>query len=97
MNSTETYQEIFGFGNALTDASAIGYRKMTTKIQEQLLKQYWGSGSANFTVSRIPIASTDFSTHVYSYDDVANDTSLYYFSIDVDRNLTATGNKLGLL
>lgn len=74
MNRTTTYQEIFGFGNALTDAAAINFRKMTPSTQEQILRQYWGPGSANFTVGRIPIASCDFSTHVYSYDDVKDDT-----------------------
>ena len=97
MNTSRTFQKILGFGNAITDAAAIGFNKMTPTIQKQILEQYWGASSAKFSIGRVPIASTDFSTHVYSYDDVPGDTSLAHFSIAVDKNMSATGNKLGLL
>jgi len=34
-----------------------------------------------YTLARVPIASTDFSTHEYSYDDVADDLSLAHFQL----------------
>jgi len=34
-----------------------------------------------YTLARIPIASTDFSTHAYSYDDTPDDFDLSHFSL----------------
>uniref|UniRef100_A0A914CTM2 Glucosylceramidase n=1 Tax=Acrobeloides nanus TaxID=290746 RepID=A0A914CTM2_9BILA len=59
-----------------------------------------------YTVARIPIASTDYSTRVYSYDDVDGDMALTNFALaPEDLNLkiplvkwaqTLSGNKLRL-
>lgn len=88
VNDKITYQTIYGFGNAITDAAVINYNKMDQSIKNLLLKQYWGSESdgTDFDIGRIPISSTDFSTHVYSYDDVYNDYDLKNFSIQVDHD-----------
>ena len=78
INDKVLYQTIHGFGNAITDAALVNYYKMEPQIQELLLKQYWGADNegTNFYIGRIPISSTDFSTHVYSYDDVNDDYDL---------------------
>jgi glucosylceramidase len=39
---------------------------------------YLGIG---YTVARIPMASTDYSTRVYSYDDVDGDMALTNFAL----------------
>ena len=72
------FQKIHGFGNALTDAAILNYNKMDPRLQKTILKQYWGADNkgAKFNVARIPISSTDFSTHVYSYDDKTDDYNL---------------------
>ena len=82
-----TFQTLLGFGNALTDAALLNFKKMTSKVQAELLEQYWGETGTQFQVGRIPISSCDFSTHVYSYDDNPGDTSLSKFSIDFDRKM----------
>jgi glucosylceramidase len=81
------YQKLLGFGNALTDAAILNYNKMNAATQTMLLEQYWGTNGTRFNVGRVPISSTDFSTHVYSYDDVPGDLALDHFSIDVDRDM----------
>lgn len=83
------FQKIHGFGNALTDAAILNYNKMDPRLQKTILKQYWGADNkgAKFNVARIPISSTDFSTHVYSYDDKIDDYSLENFSIQVDHDI----------
>ena len=89
INDKVLYQTIHGFGNAITDAALVNYYKMEPQIQELLLKQYWGADNegTNFYIGRIPISSTDFSTHVYSYDDVNDDYDLEHFSIQVDHDI----------
>ena len=37
-----------------------------------------------YTVGRVPMASCDFSTHEYSYDDVANDFNLTNFNLTAE-------------
>ena len=87
IDPSTTFQTLLGFGNALTDAALLNFKKMTSKVQAELLEQYWGASGTQFQVGRIPISSTDFSTHVYSYNDNPGDTSLSKFSIDVDRKM----------
>ena len=65
----------------------MNYNKMSAATQSMLLEQYWGMNGTRFNVGRVPISSTDFSTHVYSYDDVPGDLALEHFSIDVDRDM----------
>ena len=75
------YQKLLGFGNALTDAAILNYNKMNAATQTMLLEQYWGTNGTRFNVGRVPISSTDFSTHVYSYDDVPGDLALDHFPL----------------
>jgi glucosylceramidase len=63
--------------------------------QQNLLKAYFGSEGSGlvftfllqetlgigYTIGRTPIGSCDFSTHVYSYDDVSGDFALENFSL----------------
>lgn len=77
-----TYQTIRGFGNALTDAAAINYARFDNS--SLFLEQYWGKTGLGLSIGRIPIASCDFSTSSWSYDDVNNDYSLEHFSIEHD-------------
>lgn len=39
------------------------------------------SSGIEYTIGRVPIASADFSTRKYSYDDVANDFDLEHFAL----------------
>lgn len=75
------YQRMKGFGGAMTDSSVFNIGSLTLGAQNQLLSQYFGAEGIGYTVIRIPIAGTDFSTHSYTYDDVAGDTSLSHFNL----------------
>ena len=77
-----TYQTIRGFGNAFTDAAAINYHRAHNK--SLFLEQYWGKDGLGFSVGRVPIASCDFSTSSWSYDDVNDDDNLEHFSTKHD-------------
>ncbi|XP_076621014.1 lysosomal acid glucosylceramidase-like [Colletes latitarsis] len=82
VDTKKTYQTILGFGGAFTDSTGLNIRKLSPATQYQLIRSYYcvKTGS-RYNIGRIPIASTDFSTRTYSYDDVANDTSLEHFAL----------------
>ncbi|TFY64333.1 hypothetical protein EVJ58_g2700 [Rhodofomes roseus] len=89
VNANKTYQEMIGFGAALTDSSA----QLLSKLKSSDSDKYWdllnymfnssdGAKSAGMTFLRIPIGSSDFSDKSYTYDDTKNDTSFEHFDID---------------
>nr|XP_006814202.1 PREDICTED: glucosylceramidase-like [Saccoglossus kowalevskii] len=81
INSTHTYQQILGFGGAFTDAAGINILNLTKDVQDRLLESYYSPNGIEYTLGRIPMASCDFSTHPYSYDDVVGDFSLENFAL----------------
>ncbi|OJT08110.1 Endo-1,6-beta-D-glucanase [Trametes pubescens] len=89
LSDAHTYQSLWGFGASLTDSSAQVLSNLKTKNADsywQLLKYLFdntdGANSAGFTYLRIPLGASDFSTTVYSFDDVCGDTSLKHFDIN---------------
>jgi glucosylceramidase len=95
INSSITYQEIIGFGGAFTDASAINVYLMDSDVQQLIIDAYFSDTGLQYTLGRIPIASTDFSESVYSYNPSADDFEMANFSIDVDKE--PHSNKLSLI
>ena len=87
------FQTMVGFGGALTDAAAININTLTEQLQEDLLAGYYKEGGIEYTLGRVPIASCDFSTGVYSYCEKEEDLELATFSIAVD-STEQTGNKV---
>ncbi len=70
-----TYQEMVGFGAAITDASA-------------WLIQIGRNPGIGLSFTRLTMGASDFSLHQYSYDDMPpgqTDSSLAHFSIDSNR------------
>ncbi|XP_020300333.1 glucosylceramidase-like isoform X1 [Pseudomyrmex gracilis] len=81
VDKNKTYQTIFGFGGAMTDAAALNIRSLSNSTQQNLLEAYYGANGIGYTVIRIPIAGTDFSVKPYTYDDVPGDIKLNNFSL----------------
>lgn len=75
------YQWIKGFGGAMTDAAAINILSLSPASRENLLKSYFGDEGIGYNVIRVPMASCDFSTRVYTYDDHPGDLGLKHFSL----------------
>lgn len=42
--------------------------------QENLLRSYFGEEGSEYSLCRVPIGGTDFSTHFYTYADKGNGT-----------------------
>ncbi|CAG2053562.1 unnamed protein product [Timema podura] len=76
-----THQQILGFGGAMTDSAAIHINSLSEEAQNLLLSAYFSPEGLEYSFVRVPIGGSDFSTHYYAYDDVANDSILRYFNL----------------
>ncbi|HZI21932.1 MAG TPA: hypothetical protein VFD76_05430, partial [Gemmatimonadales bacterium] len=81
------YQEMVGFGAAITDASAwLLQNRMTAAQRDALLQEVFGRDPGiGLSFTRLTIGASDFSLHQYSYDDMPagqTDSTLAHFSID---------------
>lgn len=86
VNEKETFQTIDGFGNCLTDGSAMLMHKMSAGARAILLKELFGTYGNNIGISylRISLGASDLSEKSYSYDDLSDgqtDLQLEKFSI----------------
>lgn len=90
VDENKSYQEIEGFGAALTDSSAWLFGSVLpdtekAKVIEQLFDPNNGVG---FSYIRLPMGSSDFARSHYTYNDTegnVEDPDLVKFSIDHDR------------
>ena len=85
-----TYQEMVGFGAAITDASAwLIQTKLSPVQREALLQDLFGRTTGiGLSFTRLTIGASDFSRTHYSLDDVPageTDSALRRFSIDPNR------------
>ena len=73
------YQEFIGFGGAFTDSSGYSFSLLNNEKQDSFINDYFNN---NYSLGRIPIASSDFSTHSYSYSEKED---LSDFNIEEDK------------
>jgi glucosylceramidase len=86
----QRYQEMVGFGAAITDASAwLMQNKMNPQQRDALLNELFGKAPGlGFSFTRLTIGASDFSRHHYSFDDMPKgetDPTLAHFSIEPNR------------
>ena len=84
------YQEIAGFGAAMTDASAwLIETKLSAPDRAALMQELFGRNPGiGLSFMRLTIGASDFSMHDYSFDDMPpgqTDPTLAHFSIDSNR------------
>lgn len=82
---TRTYQEIVGFGAALTEASAYMINQLDPATREKFLHELFHPSGLGMSITRICVGSSDYATRMYSYDEGEPDPELKRFSIDYDR------------
>jgi glucosylceramidase len=92
VNDAVGYQQVEGFGAAMTDSSAwLIERGLPPTPRQQLLDELFASsGSLRLSFLRVPIGASDFTVGgvPYSYDDVPpgkRDPALHHFSVSHDR------------
>jgi glucosylceramidase len=86
VDEARIFQQMDGFGFALTGGSAQHIIHMSSPARNTLLHQIFDTVNNDIGVSylRISIGSSDLNDHVFSYDDVANDTTLSHFNLEED-------------
>ena len=85
IDPTRTYQDIVGFGGALTEASAYMINQLDPDARERFLHELFHPSELGISATRICVGASDYATRMYSYDEGAPDPELERFSIDYDR------------
>ncbi|TFW29362.1 glycosyl hydrolase [Massilia arenosa] len=84
VDTGHSYQQILGFGGAITDAAAEVYAKLTPADQQAFLKAYFDPKEGiGYSILRTTIHSSDFSSGSYTYVK-DGDRTLNSFSIEHD-------------
>src|SRR6202171_5230237 len=66
-----SYQEMIGFGAAMTDASAYLIQHKLGAQRDAILHELFGrEPGLGLSFVRVPMGASDFSMHDYSYDDM---------------------------
>ncbi|XP_044736956.1 lysosomal acid glucosylceramidase-like [Chrysoperla carnea] len=81
ISRAKKYQTIMGFGGAMTDATGINIVSLPKEAQDLLMQQYFGDNGIQYTIIRVPVGGSDFSTHPYTLDDTPNDSSFTNFKL----------------
>ncbi|KAF2892655.1 hypothetical protein ILUMI_13518 [Ignelater luminosus] len=84
INIEKEYQTIIGWGGAVTDAVGININSLSIEAQKKLLESYFSREGLEYNLVRVPIGGTDFSTHLYTYDDGKEDLNLTHFSLSAE-------------
>ena len=87
VDSTQIFQPIDGFGFALTGGSATLLNGLSSTSKDNMLKELFTTDSTYIGISylRISIGSSDLSSTTFSYDDVAGDSTLQHFNMDIEK------------
>jgi glucosylceramidase len=90
VDESRTYQQMIGFGAAMSDASAhVIMHRMQAGDREALMQDLFGrERGIGLSFVRLPMGASDFSLRHYSYDDMPGsqiDPALTRFSIAPDR------------
>ncbi|XP_072391059.1 lysosomal acid glucosylceramidase-like [Diabrotica undecimpunctata] len=63
------YQEVLGWGGAVTDSTVINVANMSATLQDYLIRSYYSEDGLDYNLARVAMGGTDFSTRFYSYLD----------------------------
>ncbi len=87
VDDSKTFQQMDGFGFALTGGSAMHIINMSASARNTLLHQLFDTIGNAIGVSylRVSIGSSDLNEKVFSYDDVEGDISLTHFDLAEDK------------
>ena len=89
VDARQGYQEMLGFGFALTGGSAELLMKMPAAERTSILKELFGNGDdcIGLSVLRLTVGASDMNSFVFSYDDMpegSTDYDLKHFSLSQD-------------
>ncbi|SOC79590.1 glucosylceramidase [Salinimicrobium sediminis] len=89
IDTSQTFQEIDGFGYTLTGGSALHINKMSDSARTELLQELFGTGKDEIGVSylRLSVGASDLNEAPFSYNDLQEgetDVNLKNFSLAND-------------
>ncbi len=79
IDETQKYQKIFGFGGAFTDSVGLILNSVPKSLADYIMESYFSVNGLEYSMGRVPIAGTDYSVRIYSYDDTKDDKNLTHF------------------
>ena len=85
VNIAAKNQQILGFGGAITDSVGSVFSQLKPELQDEVVEALWGPSGQRYNLGRLTIGATDFSTSIYTYNEIAGDLNMTYFTIDHDR------------
>ena len=86
LDPRQKYQEVLGFGAALTDAACYDLNRLGPAARERLLREFFQPSEGNFSVCRVCLGASDYAAKVYSYDEGEPDPDMQRFSLEHDRD-----------
>ena len=91
VDERQHFQQMQGFGYALTGGSAELMMKMSASARAELIRSLFGSGEdqGSFSYIRLSVGASDMNSFVFSYDDMpegSSDWNLEHFSLSQDVN-----------
>jgi glucosylceramidase len=85
LDPSRTYQEVLGFGAALTDAACYVIDRLPADSRDKLLREFFHPSEAAFDVCRVCLGASDYATKMYSYDEGEPDPEMKRFSLEHDQ------------
>ena len=82
VNPNITFQEILGFGGALTESSCYVLSTISKDLSDEILDEYFSKDNLNYQFARVSVGSCDFSLDSYSYSNM-NDLSDFNINRDL--------------
>ncbi|KAG8307728.1 hypothetical protein J6590_013423 [Homalodisca vitripennis] len=81
VNISNKSHRLKGIGGSFTDSFCINVKSLSEEAGNNLLRSYFSRSGNEYKMARVPIASSDFCTRTYTYDDTPGDVNLEYFKL----------------
>ena len=79
---TFSTKKIDGFGGAFTDATGENLMGLPENVRQNIVDDYFDPETGlEYTLGRTTIGGSDFSSRIYTLDDVENDYELKHFAL----------------
>ena len=85
LDDAKVTHEFKGLGVSFAEASCKLLAELPPERRRELLDMVFSKNGAGVSMGRIHVGCSDYSAHIYTYDDVPDDIKLEHFSIDPDR------------
>lgn len=81
VNPALRFQEMVGFGGALTESSAWVLAQLPPAARAAIVDHYYGTGGIGYTLARTHLNSCDFSLNIWALDETPGDYDLHDFTL----------------